>query len=101
MDAIEKEMSAFVMHCMDRKDPEKVKMDKFVNRIMKQKAMQKKFHPGDDEDDNEHLIELLEHMFMSDSLIRITMERHMNLMDTMARSDTINSIEKHQKKSLK
>ena len=89
------------MHCLERKDPDKVAIDKHVNKIMKQTNMQKKFHPGDDEEDNAQMIELLEDMFVSKAQIRTTMEQHFDLMNSMARSDTINEVEKHQKKSLK
>ena len=63
--------------------------------------MQSNFHPSDEVEDNANMIELLEEMFESKALIRDTLETHMNLMSSMHRSDTINEVEKHQKKSLK
>jgi len=62
--------------------------------------MKRQFHPNDDEDDKAVVIKLLEKMASNPESSKV-LEQHLELIQTMARSDVINKVESHQKKSLK
>lgn len=62
---------------------------------MKVTALQKTFRSNNDEEDNAQMIKLMEQMHQTKNQIKVAMEQHMDLIDSMAQATKIKEIEKH------
>ena len=88
-----------LLRILERKDPAEILRQKKINKTMKRTSLQKAFN-NDDQDDNADMVQCLEGAFKTNSSAQRAMDRHMDLISTMNKSDAISHCEKHQKKSL-
>ena len=68
---------------------------------MKKTSMQKAFQAENEDEDNAKLMSLLTDSYKNDKKAIRVMDKHMDLIATMSKSDSIKDCEKHQKKTLR
>ena len=62
---------------------------------MKKTSMQKAFQAEDEDEDNAKLMSLLNASYKNDKKALRVMDKHMDLIATMSKSDSIKNCEKH------
>ena len=76
-------------------DPEKLEQQRKRNKKMRKTSMQKAFKAEDEDEDNYKLMELLLSSYKSEKRASRVMDKHMDLIDTMNKSQSIKNCEKH------
>lgn len=82
-----------------RRDPEKVRFEKERSMKMKKSSLQQSFR-CEEEEDTEAFNVLLEEAYSSNKQARKAIDQHMHLLESMQKSESIKSVEQHQRKSL-
>ena len=95
LELVEKMLKAFKPLEFDRTDPNKAEEIRKRNKKMKKTSMQKAFAGNNEDEDNQRLMGLLKQSYKNQKNASRVMDQHMDLIDTMGKSDSIKDCEKH------
>ena len=92
---LEEVLSQYQPVFLDLTDPQKLEEQRRRNRKMRKTSMQKAFKGNEEDEDNSKLMGLLKESYKNEKKAQRVMDKHIDLIETMGKSDSIKDCEKH------